>query len=344
MARPRKKLIFAILEVLRRYTDRQHTLNQNDIAELLERDFDIAADRKSIKRNLTSLWEMGFPIEFAETLRMYPGKDGKLEESYIQHDFWLDRDFTDSELRLLIDSLLFSKHIPHSQRKELIEKLEGLSNRYFKSRTGYISTLQENAPCNRELFYTIEVLDEAIAAGKQVAFTYNSYGTDKKLHPRREEAYIVSPYQMVATHSKHYLLGSYPDSRELANYRVDRITGIRMLDTPARPIQELQGMENGLHLPQHMAEHIYMFGGESVPVTFRMNKAIVNDVIDWFGTNVTFFDETQDQVTARVIVNRQAMRLWALQYCLHITVLAPDDLAAQLQQDLQAAAARYQGE
>ena len=29
------------------------------------------------------------------------------------------------------------------------------------------------------------LMDEAIAKQRQVAFTYNSYGTDKKLHPRR---------------------------------------------------------------------------------------------------------------------------------------------------------------
>ena len=96
----RKKLSFAILEILRQYTDAEHTLNQNDIVELLERDFELKADRKSIKRNITSLLEMGYPIEFSETLRMYPNKDGEMEESYILSDFYLEREFTDSELRL----------------------------------------------------------------------------------------------------------------------------------------------------------------------------------------------------------------------------------------------------
>ena len=113
----------AILDILRQYTDSnpEHRLNQNDLIEILERDYDIKADRKSVKRNLTSLWEMGFLVEWEETRRMYPNKDGEMEESFIQHDFYLDRDperdFDDSELRLLIDSLLFSKHVPYSQCK-----------------------------------------------------------------------------------------------------------------------------------------------------------------------------------------------------------------------------------
>ena len=343
MSQPRRmKLNFAILEILRRYTDEKHTLNQNDIVELLERDFDISVDRKSVKRNLTSLWEMGFPVEFEETRRMYPNKDGQMEESFIQHDFWLAREFTDSELRLLIDSLLFSKHIPANQCKQLVEKLEGLSNRYFKSRASYITTLPESAPRNQELFHTIEMLDEAIADGKQVAFIYNSYGTDKKLHPRREEEYVVNPYQMVAANGKYYLICNYSEYDNLANYRIDRITNIRVLDTPAKPIRQVKGMENGLYLPSHMAEHIYMFSGESVVVTFRMDKQILNDVIDWFGTNISFSDETEDAVTARVVVNWHAMVHWAHQYCRHITILTPTDMAQQLKSDLQEALARYE--
>lgn len=335
----RKKLSFAILEILRQYTDENHKLSQNDIIELLERDYDMKTDRKSVKRNITSLWEMGYPIDFKETLRMYPNKEGEMEESYILSDFYLEREFTDAELRLLIDSLLFSKHIPYSQCKELVGKLEGLSNRYFKSRVKYIATLPETAPKNPELFWTIEVLDEAIAKERQVAFNYNSYGTDKKLHPRLNEdgtvkEYIVNPYQMAVTNGRYYLIGNYNKYDDLANYHLDRIKNIRLLDTPVKPKEQVKGAGKSFSLPKHMAEHLYMFSGESVPVTFRMKKQILNDVIDWFGTEIAFSDETEDEVTARVTVNWYAMRHWALQYCRHVRILAPNDLANQVQRDL----------
>ena len=115
-----------------------------------------------------------------------------------------------------------------------------------------------------------------------------------------------------------------------------------MLDTPAKPIRQVDGMQNGLYLPTHMAEHLYMFSGESVPVTFRMKKRILSDVIDWFGTDIAFFDETEDEVTARVTVNWTAMRHWTLQYCRHVKILTPTDLLTQVQQDLKDALDRYQ--
>ena len=336
----RKKLNFAILDILRQYSDESHKLSQNDIIELLERDYDMKADRKSVKRNITSLLEMGYPIDFKETLRMYPNKNGEMEESYILSDFWLDREFTDSELRLLIDSLLFSKHIPYSQCKELVEKLEGLSNRYFKSRVRFIRTLPETKPKNAQLFYTIEIIDEAIAAEKQIAFIYNEYGTDKKLHPRRDREYIVNPYQMAAANGRYYLICNNDKYDNLANFRLDRITNIRLLDTPVKPKEQVKDGKQ-FSLPKHMAEHLYMFSGESIPVTFRMKKNVLNDVIDWFGSEIAFSDETEDEVTARVTVNWSAMRYWAQQYCRFVRILTPTDLAETVKTDLQSALENY---
>ena len=342
-----KKLSFAILDILRQYTDSNpdHRLNQNDIIEILERDYDIKADRKSVKRNLTSLWEMGYLVEWEETRRMYPNKEGDMEESFIQHDFYLDRDpekdFDDSELRLLIDSLLFSKHVPYSQCRKLVGKLKGLSNNWFKSRIRFISKLPETVPENTELFYTIDVLDEAIAENKQVAFTYNKYGTDKKLHPRREQEYIVNPYQMAATNGRYYLICNYDNHPEVAHCRLDRITNIRLLDAPRKPEDKVVGLKDWT-LPKHMAEHLYMFGGESVPVTFRMNKDILNDVIDWFGSDIVFFDEAADEVTARVTVNKRAMRYWARQYCGTVKLLSPPDLVETVKSDLRWALEQYE--
>lgn len=84
-----------------------------------------------------------------------------------------------------------------------------------------------------------------------------------------------------------------------------------MLDEPVKPIKQVKGLENGFDLPKHMTEHLYMFAGESGIVEFRVKKYLLNDVIDWFGGEITFFDETDDEVSVRTRVNLAAMR------CMH---------------------------
>lgn len=124
---PPKMLIINMLDILKRYTDENHRLSQREIMDILEQDMKV--DRKAVKRNLLNLIDFGYQVEYSESIRQ--GKNG--EEEIVFTDWYLEKDFTDSEPRLLIDSLLFSKHIPYSQCKALIEKSEGLSNCYFNT-------------------------------------------------------------------------------------------------------------------------------------------------------------------------------------------------------------------
>ncbi len=344
---PKKLLIMNILDILKRYTDENHRLSQKEIVEILKNEYNMTADRKSVKRNIMNLIDFGYDINYSESLRMIPSKDGGMEESYILSDFYLEREFTDSELRLLIDGLIFSKHIPYSQCKELVSKLSGLSNQYFKARVKHISTMPDNSPQNKELFYNIDIIDEAISKHRQISFSYVSYGVDKKLHTESFEdkckkVYTVNPYQIAATNGRYYLICNYDRYDDVANVRLDRISDIKILDTPAKPQSKVPEIKNGFNLPKHMAEHIYMFAGESVPVTFRAKKYIVADIIDWFGKDVEFYDETDDELTVRTTVNENAMRAWGLQYARHITVLTPQSLVDAIKADLKTAMGNYE--
>ncbi len=342
----KKRLIINILDILRKFSDADHRLSQKDIVSLLEKEYNMKADRKSVKRNLMELIEFGYEINFTEVPRMISDKNGAAEESYIMTDFYLEREFTDSELRLLIDSIFFSKHIPKSQCKKLVEKLSGLSNKYFQSRVRYIQMQPDRENANPQLFYTIEVLDEAIAKKKKVHFHYLHFQTDGKRHKKHNpdgtvKEYTVSPFQIAASNGRYYLI-SHSDARDaISNFRLDRITDIRLSDQKAKKPEDVEELKNGFDLPKMMAEHVYMFAGKSVPVSFRAKKAILDDLMDWFGNSIRFDKETSDEVICHVTVNENAMRRWALQYALHVTVLSPTCLADQLREDLKTALGNY---
>lgn len=343
----KKQIIINILDILKRYTDENHRLSQKEIADILKNEYNMTVDRKSVKRNLSNLLEIGYPIEYSESVRMILNKaTGELEESYILSDFYLERDFSDAELRLLIDSLLFSQHIPYSQCRDLIEKLEGLSSKYFEAKVKHIRTLTDSKPANKQLFYTIDILDEAISKERQVRFHYAEYGTDKKLHNRKnsdgdDRKYVINPYQIVVTNGRYYLICNYDKYDDLSNYRVDRITDIELLDTPAKSKRKVKGAENGFDLSKHMSEHIYMFAGKSIRAKIIAEKYIIGDIIDYFGSDAAFSNETEDKVTVTVNVNEQDMRLWALQYALQVKVISPPSLVDDIKSDIKTAMKNY---
>lgn len=328
---PKKMLALNILAILREYTDSEHRLSQKQIVDLLESEYQMQVDRKSIKRNLMNLIDSGYDIEFTETVRQT--KNGESET--ICSDWYINRDFEDSELRLLIDSLLFSNHIPTSHCRQLIDKLKGLSNRYFNTRVKHVHSLPEVKSTNRQLFYSIDILDESISREKQVRFNYGTYDIDGKLHPRLNpegeiKEYIIDPYQMVAVNGRYYLICRYDPYDQLVYYRIDRILNIKVLETPVKPLRKLPGLSDGLDLPKHMAEHIYMFSGDSTTVCFRVTRSALIHVFDWFGDDVRFSNINDDTVEAIVCVNEQAMLYWALQFNEHIEVLSPPSLKVKL--------------
>ncbi len=272
---------------------------------------------------------------------------GETEERIAFSKFYYEHLFTEGELRLLIDGILFSKGVSHRQGKDLIQKVESLTDKSFRYRTGHIHTLPDSQPENRQLFYVLETLDNAISKRKKVEFTYNSYGTDKQMHPRTDEngelkRQIINPYQMVAANGRFYLICNHENHDSLAYYRIDRITDIQILKTPIKPLREIPEAKNGLNLPQHLAEHLYMFPGKTERVTFQAKKYLLNDLIDWFGQDIEFSDETAEDVTASVRVNLNAMRMWALQYALHVRILKPEELAEQIKEDLKEAVKNYE--
>ena len=320
----KKMLNMLILEVLRQYTDENHSLTQQEIIKLLSKNYDMPCDRRSVKANVLSLKEMGYDIDMEDGYRL------------------LSREFDDAELRILIDSVLFSKSISTKQAKDLIDKIQGLASNYFNAKVSHVSNLPEiRRTINKQAMYGLDTLNDAIAAKHQVSFMYNDVGTDLKLHPRWNMEYIVNPYQIVACNGRFYLIGNYDKYDNVSHFRIDKMTNVKELDTKVKPIKHVEGLEHGLNLPKHMAEHIYMFSGPTVSVKMETTPEMFSDITDWFGTDVKILEETDDKLIVRVNCNEKAMRYWALQYGPSVEILEPESLRKQLIADMKDMMRRY---
>ena len=334
-------IILNLLEILRTNSDAEHRLTQQDIIRLLKKNYDMDVDRKTVLRNIDDLIDEGAEISFTEKVRG-KGKD----KVVVRTDFYYIHTFDESELRLLIDGLLFSKYIPYSQCKNLVKKLETLASDYFKSRVKYVMTLPESMPNNKELFYNISVIDEAISKGLKIKFNYSTFDINKNLVLRTDDKkrvrdYIVTPYQMVATNGRYYLICNFDKYNDITNYRVDRIQNIELLKEKGKTKKEIKGLQNGLDLPKHMMEHIYMVGNESDNVEFKFDKSILNDVVDWFGKEITMKEDKDGYILARTHVILVAMKYWALQYADYVTVLSPKRLVDDIKESLKQAIKNY---
>lgn len=302
-----------ILQILKKHTDKDHVLSQQEVLRYLKEEYDLTIDRRSVKSNIEFLQEAGYEIETEGGYRL------------------VTRDLEDAELRMLIDSVLFSKYLSGKQAGQLIEKLRGMSSSYFSARLSHVSGLREMQYAdNQQVLYSIETISDAIDVNRKIHYTSSHYGTDFKRHPGTE--HTVSPYQIVANNGRFYLIchdERYHDSMAVY-YRIDRMRDVEITKEMRYPQRKVDGMNHGLNLPKHMAEHVYMFRGESVPIRIRTTAGMMDNLVDWFGKEFSIMSRDGENIEVRIRCNEDSFFFWAMQYGTSIEVLSPATLRNRL--------------
>ena len=137
--------------------------------------------------------------------------------------------------------------------------------------------------------------------------------------------YVINPYFLVNNQGRYYLVCNLNKYNEIANYKLDLISNIKILDTPIKPITKLKNCENGVDMVKYANENIYMFHNKTINATLRIEKEYATDyVAEWFGKNARFYTQN-NEIYADVVANEQALIYWCLQYGESIELLNPID-------------------
>lgn len=355
---PKKLAIIYILKVLQEHSDYKNTLTQARIAELVEEEYGMSLDRKSVRHNLSKLIEAGYPLRYREEKNTRTGKNGI--EQTILTDWYYDHEnsFDISELQIMIDSLLFSNYLPPRQCRDLVKRIADLGEKDDRKRLAASANTVINRKANKSLFYTISTLIEAIAVKRQVSF--NLCYTDINFKPVKKcddngnpVLYIVRPYKLLSLNGRYYMLGYIARHDEIRPYRIDRITDIQILDdAKQKPISTVDGYKNGLDLSEYVSKHPNMWNGEVSRCEFICNEYLMNDVADWFGSDTTRVrrleekdkntGEKRKMLEVSVLASEDAMFHWALQYADQITVTKPERVRERVAKTLREAVEKYE--
>ena len=322
---PKKLALIRIWQILHQYSDYDHPLTQDDIAEYLEKEYGIVIERKAISRNISLLKEADVDIE------------SRRAGSYIE-----SRDFEDSELRLLIDSVLQSKYITAHHSTDLIKKLCALSNKYFRSHVKNVYSVNEWSKTeNQSVFYNIEVVDNAIEEGKQVQFDYNKYDIEGNL--QKSSFQRVSPYQLILHNQKYYLMGYSDYWGNMVFHRLDRITNMRMYDKPVTPLQSVKGYENGIDYKQLATTMPYMYTDKPERIEFIADEYVIDQLYDWFGKDIKMSKvaDTDGKVKVSLFASPNAMEHWATQYLNYVEITTPQHLRERIRESLKNGIEKY---
>lgn len=263
------KLLY-LLKILWEESQQQHPL---PMAKLIERlaAYEISAERKSLYSDIEYLTEFGFDIIYSP--------DKKNGGYYLA-----SREFELPELKILVDMVQASQFLSEKKSRELIKKLEKLTDQYDASslqRNVYIAGRPKSS--NESVYYAVDAIHEAIGKNRGITFQYQKYDGGKALSLRRNgKVYEVSPYYLVWNHENYYLIAVDESIGEIRHYRVDRMKNIQI------GVGERKGavLFQNFDLTDYTNAAFGMFGGKAKRVKLVCNESIAGVIIDRFGDKI----------------------------------------------------------
>ncbi len=258
-----------IYEMLCQDSDEENPMTTARIIAKLERD-GIECNRKTLYKDIDSLNEFGFEVL------------SRREQSNVY--YVVNRKFDVPELRILIDAVQAASFITPNKSKELIDKIAALggSNRskVLKKTTAFNTVKMKN----EGIYYNVASLDDAIIAKHQASFQYFDYNELGKRVLRKEgERYVVNPIALVFNENNYYLVCYNDKYQNISNYRVDRMTDVRVEGTK---ITKAECADN-FSLSEYRKQAFSMFAGEQSKVQIQFDKSLTDVIIDKFGDDVS---------------------------------------------------------
>ena len=326
----KKSSILLVLKVLEEYTDEKHYLTQPQIVTKIEELYGIELERKSIGSSLKLLEELDYDIA--------KGPKGGFA--------LLTRTFDNTEAFYLIDAIFSSRSVDGKCAQKIALDVSKCFSKYERKDFSYLYKSSEiNRTFNQDVLYNINVIRDAMKEGKRIGFQYLSYDEKGKAIPRQNGfQYIVSPYYLMNSFGRYYLLGNYREKyRPLQAFRVDYMMHIELKeDWPIKEMKKLKGLPKDFSISKYMNDHLYIFDGETIDVTLELDSpSAILYVKDWFGEMAKIWKE-DDKIFVSIHSSEEALYYWVLQYSDSLKVISPQSFVRKVVKGLEKSLMKYQ--
>lgn len=313
----KQKLLY-LIQYFMEHTDESHPVTTPKLIAYLEAN-DIKAERKSIYDDISCLCDFGYDI-----VRQEGPKGGY---------FMASRDFELAEVKLLVDLVQSSKFITTKKSRELIRKLEKqVSKNEAKALQRQVVVADRNKTENETIYYSVDVIYEAIAKNVQIRFKYFEWDANKQRKIRKGGAfYEVSPWLLTWDDENYYLVAYDETAGIMKHYRVDKMLEIEWKDTP----RVGQAVFEELDIAAISRKTFGMFAGEERTVRLLCDNSIISVVVDRFGQGVALrpYDEHHVMVRADVQISPQFFG-WLAGLGDKIRIDAPEDVAEKYREHI----------
>ena len=314
----------AVLEVLKTETDENHILSNREIIEKVNEIYGFEMERRTLSSMINSLIEMGYDISvYNENGKGY----------YLR-----DREFTKGEVLMLCNAIHGSNLMPLPESKRVISTLLDTQSKYMKDdfrKNIFIENMDKKN--NKEFFNNFEIISKAIKEKKNIIFNYTKYDEKLNLVNKREEPYVVSPIYLAAKNGTAYMASKSEHHEGFAHYRLDRMQNVKETDG-----KYLRASRNEDPY-SYFKSQTNMFAGDNISVDLKINRNMIDTVVDDFGKNISLRTdkEDKDKMLITVKATEQGMILYALKYADCMEIVSPESLRNKVKIKLEEALKKY---
>lgn len=195
-----KKRILELIEILRENTDINHTLSLKEIANLLMDKGIVIKNRKTLYDDFKILNDYGYEVEYSNGY------------------YLCDNPFSQSELKILIDSLNSLKNLDDNVLIKLTNKLYSFQSKYKRSLLKKLEYRTKHK--DKKFINRLEDVLESIENNNLV-----------KIKRNNKEEETIAPLFLHRSNDFYYLYYHYENSDKIYHTRFDNIQTIKLLNT-----------------------------------------------------------------------------------------------------------------
>lgn len=311
-----KHAIFQFYTILKDYSDEEHPLNSKQIIDYMANVYGQEITRQTVYNYISCLEEFNYSI--IKTTKGY----------------YLVSLFEPEEVDWLYHSIVSNGTLPNCYSRELIKKLMNTQSIYkrevYKNKLSFINVDKKE---NKDVLYSLGLLNKAIQEGCSVTFIYTRYNADKVIVDRRDELYRVIPLTVMCKSGKMYIACTYENSEVVNCYRLDRIRNLELSEKVTSSM-EIDPYTYVRHRP-------YMYNGNIEEFVIKCDNVVIDDVIEMFGMDVDITKIGDDYNEVIIFTTRQELKFFVCQFVEHVELLSPKEIRAEIYDILNNAATKY---
>ena len=323
---PQKIKLLKLYEILRQHTDEDRPLSTNQLCAMLKAE-GITCDRRTLAEDINILNASGFEVLRRRT-------------RYAMLFYIVDRRFDLAEVKILIDAIQAASFITKQKTIELTDKVASLAGSHKAAvLKENLVTFNTRKHTNEAIFYTVDTLQRALQQKQKASFQYFDLDENgNRVLRKKSERYVVNPVGLVYHEDNYYFVTYHETHEATVNYRVDRMTNVKIDEEPVAEQAIALSSELGAY-----TERVFkMFNGPQATVELQFDRKLVDAIHDKFGERVEIIACKRGlcKATVQVLVSPVFFG-WCFQFGKSLKIMSPDSVAAEMKEHASTVARMY---